>query len=107
MSRDKFISDDLYNMRERFKRNYSERSPETAPEKRDIPAAESESEAVKSFASRQEVPSVADAETNTSNVQGKNHVSRLPQIVAAGDNSDTAKERRELEGKILRDLSFI
>ena len=106
MSRDKFISDDLYNMRERFKRNHSERSPETAPDRKNIPAAENDSEPVKSFASRQESPSAADAAADA-NVPEKTHISRLPQIVTAGDNSDTARERRELEGKMLRDLSFI
>ena len=97
MSRDKFISDDLYNMRERFKRNHSELLP-------DAPHSDGETpENIRSFSSRNESSetTAAKAQTHTT------HIPRLPQISASGENSETARERRDLEGRLLRDLNFV
>ncbi|MBO5822915.1 MAG: hypothetical protein J6R86_07880 [Lentisphaeria bacterium] len=106
MSRDKFISDNLYNMRERFKRNQSMNLPGAVQQTAEAAAAETSAAEIKSFSSPQNVeaqvaptpPPVSPAPVSTP---------RLPQISAARDNSDAAREQRDLEGRLLRDLSFI
>ena len=110
MSRDKFISDNLYNMRERFKQNQSANLSGAVQKSYDVQIEESASAEIKSFGSPQNaditdnaaaekiVPAVQNAPVSTP---------RLPQISGVRDNSDAAKEQRDLEGRLLRDLSFI
>ena len=100
MSRDKFISDNLYNMRERFKRNQSMNLPGTVQNTAEVPADAPAAAEIKSFSTPQTVEAVSDATAPVS-------APRLPQISAARDNSDAAREQRDLEGRLLRDLSFI
>lgn len=108
MARDKFISDDLYSMRERFKRNHSEHLTEPAHDRADTVSAENAPDTVKSFSSQQNTtPTAVMPELPAADSIRKASVPRLPQIVASGDNSDSSRERRELEGKMLRDLSFV
>ena len=85
MSRDRFISDNLYSMRERFKRNHEENiSASTIPEEL-MPA---------------EKPAPAPAQEPVT-------VSRISGISTTNANSETVRDIRELEGRLLRDLSFI
>lgn len=107
MARDKFISDDLYNMRERFKRNHSEHLTDPSHDNPDTVSAENVPDMVKSFSSRRDTRSSVTESSSGPAALEKAPVSRLPQIVAAGDDSDISRERRELEGKMLRDLSFV
>ena len=85
MSRDRFISDNLYSMRERFKRNHEENvSVSTIPEEL-MPA---------------EKPAPAPAQEPVT-------VSRISCISTTNANSEIVRDIRELEGRLLRDLSFI
>ena len=101
MSRDKFISDNLYNMRERFKRNQSMNLPGAVQQTAENAAEESSSAEIKSFSSPQ------NTEVQTTQAPAPASAPRLPQISTAKDNSDAAREQRDLEGRLLRDLSFI
>ncbi|MBE6391355.1 MAG: hypothetical protein E7042_04025 [Lentisphaerae bacterium] len=87
MARDRFISDNLYNMRERFRRNHAEHLSEVPAENSVEVADRSSSEPV--------APAPAPAVP----------APRLPSLNSSknGDN----REKRELEGCLLRDLSFI
>lgn len=103
MSRDKFISDNLYNMRERFKRNQSMNLPGAVQQTAENAADESSSAEIKSFSS----PQNAEVQTTQPTAPAPASTPRLPQISTAKDNSDAAREQRDLEGRLLRDLSFI
>ena len=103
MSRDKFISDNLYNMRERFKRNHSEHLPDAGNESAAPQSNSEDAENIRSFSSRNELSETTAAKAQTPNT----HVPRLPQISPSGASSETARERRDLEGRLLRDLNFV
>ena len=103
MSRDKFISDNLYNMRERFKRNQSMNLPGAVHQTAENVADESSSAEIKSFSS----PQNAEVQATQPTAPAPASTPRLPQISTAKDNSDAAREQRDLEGRLLRDLSFI
>lgn len=99
MSRDRFISDNLYSMRERFKQNHADRlpvpsSPEETPEtvtvQTDSPSPQTET--------------VPAAGTAPATAEKPRH---LPSLTADSGDRETNRERRELEGRLLRDLSFI
>ena len=87
MARDRFISDNLYNMRERFKRNHAEHLTETPAENNEKIVDRSTSGPVAIESS----PTVS--------------APRLPSLHSSKDGDN--RDRRELEGRLLRDLSFI
>ena len=85
MSRDRFISDNLYSMRERFKRNHEENVSASAIPEELMPAGKPE-------ASPMPEPVT---------------VNRISGISTGNSNSEIVRDIRELEGRLLRDLSFI
>ena len=85
MSRDRFISDNLYSMRERFKRNHEENISASAIPEELMPA---------------EKPAPVPAQEPVT-------VSRISGISTTNANSETVRDIRELEGRLLWDLSFI
>ena len=90
MSRDRFISDNLYSMRERFKRNHEETNPGSVLTENTSPANENKPVV-------QEEPS-----PRTSAVQFRTSAT------ASGSSADeTKRDIRELEGRLMRDLSFL
>ncbi|MBR7106896.1 MAG: hypothetical protein IKC89_00635 [Lentisphaeria bacterium] len=94
MSRNGFISDNLYDMRDRLKRNYEERqhsgaAPDTPEPSQDTPVA----------APRKPQPDIQTKEE-------RSVISSLPQLSSSRDNDDAAREARDLEGRLLRDCSF-
>lgn len=107
MSRDKFISDDLYNMRERFKRSQTANLPGSVQYPEQNPPEESSSE-IKTFSSHSEPhPQRQDAVPGPG--QYPPHAPRLPKLQnpAVAVSSEHSREQRDLEGRLLRDLSFI
>lgn len=101
MSRNGFISDNLYDMRDRFKRNHEERQQSPAP--RDEPSPRKEQDVL--TLSKETPGSVA--KSSVAEV-GKEYsgVSSLPQLSSSRSSSDAAREARDLEGRLLRDRSF-
>ena len=101
MSRNGFISDNLYDMRDRFKRNHEERLQSPAPSEESSPREEQEV-----LTLSKETPGSV-AKTSVAEV-AKEHsgVSSLPQLSSSRSNSDAAREARDLEGRLLRDRSF-
>ena len=85
MSRDRFISDNLYNMRERFKRNHEENVSVSAVPEELISA---------------DKPAPAPMQEPVT-------VNRISGISTGNLNSEIVRDIRELEGRLLRDLSFI
>ena len=115
MSRDKFISDDLYSMRERFKRNQSVHLSGNTPEHPEDIQAEKDSSGLKTFASQTAPsPAVQSEPASTPELSAEQPqrpastaVRRLPQIKNSTNDTELDKEQRDLEGRLLRDLSFI
>lgn len=101
MSRDKFISDDLYNMRERFKRSQTANLPGSVQYPEQNPPEERSSE-IKTFSSISEPHS----EPNRNAVPAAPRLPKL-QNPAVAVSSEHSREQRDLEGRLLRDLSFI
>lgn len=101
MSRDKFISDDLYNMRERFKRSQTANLPGSVQYPEQNPPEERSSE-IKTFSSISEPHSEP-------NQNAAPAAPRLPKLQnpAVAVSSEHSREQRDLEGRLLRDLSFI
>ena len=109
MSRNGFISDDLYNMRERFRRNAERQAPGAAIQ---VPAPEITPETAPSAAAPVQsidltppAPQIQEnSEAETAGSAGK---FRLPGLSVNSSDSETSRERRDLEGRLLRDLSFM
>lgn len=103
MPRDRFISDNLYNMRERFKRNHAEhQTVSDAPEADIIADKTTETPAEPEKKSFNTIDSVVSATTET-----PQKTVRLPQLAANSSSPENHRDIRELEGRLLRDLSFI
>lgn len=94
MSRDRFISDNLYSMRDRFKQNHAEHGS--------VPGHSGDE-------SKEEIISMnspAIPPENSSPAPASS-APRLPALAAADTDPENIRERRDLEGRLLRDLSFI
>ena len=98
MSRDKFISDSLYNMRDSFKRNHIEHQPTTGAG--DDTADSSEINSI----SREIPEPIGETAVKTTASAPKMH---LPQLAGFRNDGEAGRDRRDLEGRLLRDLSFI
>ena len=115
MSRDKFISDDLYSMRERFKRNQSVHLSGNPSDPQENMQAGKEVSELKTFASQTAPsPAVPPNPASTSGIpeeqtprSASTAAPRLPRMTQSGNSSELDKEQRDLEGRLLRDLSFI
>ena len=101
MSRNGFISDNLYDMRDRFKRNHKEHLQSSAapdepsrPEEQEVPVSSPEHAGIEAAHSAPPVP------------KEQSNVSHLPQLTTSRNDSDAAREARDLEGRLLRDRSF-
>ena len=94
MSRNGFISDNLYDMRDRLKRNHEERQqPNVIPDTQELP---------------QNTGSAApqSRQSDTKVEEERAPLSSLPQLSSSRYNDDAAREARDLEGRLLRDRSF-
>ena len=98
MSRDRFISDNLYSMRDRFKQNHAEHV--SVPGFGDDGSKE-EIISMNSPEKSAEIPHPSPVSSVPSSVP------RLPALAAADTDPENIRERRDLEGRLLRDLSFI
>ena len=97
MSRKGYISDNLYDMRDRFKRNHAEHI--VAVPAQSVPA-EAPAEIVAAPASAV-LPPEQPCERQQNVVSP-----RLPGLNDNREYGDHSRERRNLEGRLLRDLSF-
>ena len=97
MSRDRFISDNLYSMRERFKQNHAERLPASSS-----PEETPEAITVQTVSPSPQTETVPAAGTVSAEIPR-----RLPVLTTDSGDRENNRERRELEGRLLRDLSFI
>lgn len=97
MARDRFISDNLYNMRERFKRNHAEHL--TFPVTPEAPTGLSEETNTEDVECPISKPQTVESSPASASPR------RLPALSSSKDGDN--REKRELEGRLLRDLSFI
>lgn len=112
MSRNGFISDDLYNMRERFKRNAERQSPgvtiqPSAPEVTPDVTQEAASSAAAPVQTISLTPPSPGPENSAAETAASCGKLRLPGLSVNSADSETNRERRDLEGRLLRDLSFM
>lgn len=90
MSRDRFISDNLYSMRERFKRNHEETNSGSV-----LPENTPYSSEIKPVVQEEQAPRTSPVQT------------RLSAISSDSSANEKKRDIRELEGRLMRDLSFL